>query len=269
MVIVRYELRQIKALIISWVIALPLLLFMMLPNFISIVINSDGTVKTDVVASISDNAFLHAVDMTAGFLSRPIGMYGFITGWLFGIICAVISMQIGLNIHTKECTQRAADFLMTKPHSRTKIYFSKLLAAGAATLAISASYFIASFIALNVFLGGDFDIALFSLLGGSVILISALYMALGVFLGVVAPRIRKTLFASVTAVFITLATGQFAVAANLDILTFLSPQKYFGGSIVADMGRYDMRYVVWLMFLVFAFLTSGYCIYRKKDINTI
>jgi len=99
MAIVKYELRQIRSLIISCCIALPLLLFMLLPNFISIVISTGGLVKTDVVASISDNAFLQAVDMTADFLSRPIGMYGFLTGWLFGLVCAVISLQIGLSIH--------------------------------------------------------------------------------------------------------------------------------------------------------------------------
>ena len=269
MAIIKYELRQIRSLVVSCAIALPLLLFMLLPNFTSIVIDADGALKTEVIASISDNNFLQAVDMSAEFLSQPIGMYGFITGWLFGLVYAVIAMQIGLSIHTKEYTQRAADFLMTKPHSRTKVYLAKLLTACVATLAISVSYFIASFIALNIFLDGDFDLALFALLGGSVILISMLYMAFGVFMGVIAPRIRKTLLAAVTAVFITLAIGQFAVAANMDMLVFLSPQKYFAGSFVASMGQYDMRYVVWLIFLVAAFLITGYVIFLKKDIITI
>ncbi|MCL2059648.1 MAG: ABC transporter permease [Oscillospiraceae bacterium] len=268
MVIVKYELRQIRSLVVSWSIALPLLLFLLLPNFISIVIGADGSVKTDVVASISDNAFLQAVDMSAEFLSQPIGMYGFLTGWLFGIACAVISTQIGLSVHTKEYIQKAADFLMTKPHSRAKIYLAKLMAVSIATLAISISYFIASYIALSVFLSDGFDFALFALLGGSVILIGVLYMALGVFMGVIAQRINKTLLAAVTVVFATLAIGQFAVAANLDLLIFLSPQKYFAGSFVASIGRYDMRYVVWLVFLVIAFLSAGYIIFRKKDIIT-
>jgi len=92
-----------------------LLLFLLFPNFASIVVDESGAPKTNVLESVNTNSFLQAVDVSAEFLSKPIGMYGFITGWFFGLAFAVISMHIGLSIHTKEYQFKAADFLLTKP----------------------------------------------------------------------------------------------------------------------------------------------------------
>jgi len=264
--IFKYELRQMRTTIIAWACGVPALLFCLLPNFISIVINSDGTVKTDVVASIGDNSFLKAVDMSADFLSKPIGMYGFLTGWFFGLACGVIALHFGLSIHTKEFAGRTADFLLTKPFSRAEVFIAKLLAALTAVLIIGVAYFLASYIALKIFVGADFDVKLFALLAGSVILNEVLYMAFGIFLGVLVPRIRKPLFVSITSVFITIIIGSFATTLGLDVLLFLSPPKFFGGSIIANLGHYDTRFVVWLAFLVAAFLVSAFVVFRKKDI---
>jgi len=266
MAIFKYELRQMRTMIIAWAVGVSALLFCILPSFLSIFINANGTVKTDVVASAQDNSFLKAVDMSAEFLSKPIGMYGFLTGWVFGIACGIIALHIGLSIHTKEFSGRTADFLLTKPYSRASIFISKLLSASTAVLIIGAAYFCTSYIALKTFLGDAMDVKLFALLAGSVILNSVLYMAFGIFLGVVVPRIRQPLLVSVTVVFITIVIGQLAVVAGTDILLYLSPPKFFGGSIVASLGHYEIRFVIWLIFLVTVFLTSAFAIFRKKDI---
>ncbi|MDR1616547.1 MAG: ABC transporter permease [Syntrophomonadaceae bacterium] len=265
MAIFKYELRQMRGLILGGVIAFSVLLFCLLPPYISITTNPDGSARTETLATVDGNSFLQAVDISAEFLSKPIGMYGFLTGWFFGLALAVIAMHIGLSIHTKEYMQGTADFLLTKPHNRTKIFISKLFAAAVAVLSIGVAYFLASLVSLNIFAAG-FDFKLFVLLACSIILNSVLFMSFGFFLGTILPKIRKSIFTSVITLFITIIIGTMAQVTGADILIFLSPPKYFGGSIVADMGGYDMRYVVWLIFLVIAFTLVGSFIYRKKDV---
>jgi ABC-2 type transport system permease protein len=265
MAVFKYELRQMRGLIIGSMVALSVLLFCILPAFIGITINPDGSANAETLATVDGNSFLQAVDVSADFLSKPIGMYGFLTGWFFGLALAVISMHIGLSIHTKEYMQGTTDFLYTKPYSRTKIYVSKLLASGLSVVSIWAAYFLASFFALSIFAAG-FDFKLFLLLSCSIILNGILFMSFGFFMGTVFPKIRKSLFTAVLTVFITIIIGTMAQVVGSDILIFLSPPKYFGGSIVADMGGYDMRYVAWLIFLVIAFTLVGCLICRKKDI---
>jgi len=266
MAIFKYELRQLRGLVMAWLVALPALLFGMLPTFLTMLRSADGSVKPDMLEAVEQNSFLKAVDMSADFLARPIGMYGFLTGWFFGLAVAVVSLHIGLSTQTKEYTGRTADFLLTKPCSRARVYSQKLLASSAAVLSIGLMYYIASFAALALFLGDGLDVRLFSLLAGSVTLNAFLYMSFGVLLGVAAPRIRKPLFASVTAVFITVMVGQVGVVTGTDALLFLSPPKFFGGSVIASLGHYDMRFVAWLVFLVVAFVLSGLAIFRKKDV---
>lgn len=125
-----------------------------------------------------------------------------------------------------------------------------------------------SLAALSIFARG-FDFTLFMLLSCAPILNMTLYLSVGIFIGAVWPRIRKPLFASDLTMFITVMIGTLAQVVGSDLLLFLSPPKYFGGSIVAAAGGYDPRFVVWIIFLDAVLLASSLVIYRRKDIVTV
>jgi ABC-2 type transport system permease protein len=268
MAIFKYEMRQIRFLVAVWAVVCAALVFALFPGFVGIVIDESGAAKTNVLESVDSNSFLQAVDVSADFLSKPIGMYGFITGWLFGLAFAVIAMHLGLSIHTKEYLFKSADFLLTKPFSRTKVFAAKLLAVVLSILAIGVPFWLASLAALNIFAPG-FDFKLFTLLSCAPILNMTLYLSIGIFAGAVWPKIRKPLLASVLTMFVTVTFGSLAQVTGTDILLFLSPPKFFGGSIVAAAGGYDMRFVVWIIFLDIALLVSSLIVYRKKDVVTV
>jgi ABC-2 type transport system permease protein len=116
--------------------------------------------KTEVLESVGSNGFLQAVDVSAEFLSKPIGMYGFMTGWLFGLAFAVVAMHLGLSAHTKEYLFKSADFLLTKPFTRGRVFLSKLSAVTVQLAVIGATFWAASLAALSVFAPG-FDFKLF------------------------------------------------------------------------------------------------------------
>ena len=268
MAIFTYELRQIRFLVLAWAAVCALLLIAMFPNFISIVIDESGAPKTNVLESVDTNNFLQAVDVSAEFLSKPIGMYGFITGWFFGLAFAVIAMHIGLFAHTKEYLFKSADFLLTKPFSRAKVFVSKLLAAIVSIIIIGLVFWLVSFMALSIFAPG-FDFKLFMLLSCAPIINMTLFLSVGIFAGTVWPKIRRPLLTSALTMFVTVMIGTLAQVTSTDILLFLSPPKYFGGSIVAAAGGYDMRFVIWIIVLNAALLTSSFIIYSKKDILTV
>jgi ABC-2 type transport system permease protein len=265
MAVYKWELKQTAGLAVSWAVACAVLILALFPNFASIVVDESGAPKTGVLESVTDNSFLQAVDVSAEFLAKPIGIYGFLAGWLFGLAFAVISMHLGLSTHAKESFFKSADFLLTKPFSRDRIFASKLLAAFSQVLAIGAAFWLASLAALSMFAPG-FDFRLFMLLSCAPILNMTLYLSIGIFAGVLWPKIKRTLLASVLTMFVTVMIGTFAQVTGQDLLLFLSPPKFFGGSIVAAAGGYDMRFVAWLVFLDIALVASSFAIYRKKDI---
>jgi ABC-2 type transport system permease protein len=240
-----------------------------MPVFASIGSSIGSNSNEQMEQMISNNQFLQAVGMSAEFLSQPIGLYGFITGWFFSLACAVLAMHVGLAINTKDFTGRSADFLYTKPFSREKIYLSKLGAATVAVFTVGIVYFFASFISLKMNIPEGFDFKLFFLLAFSLILLESIYLALGFFIGIIWPKNRKPLLLAVTVVFITVIVGTFAATTGIEWLLFLAPPKFFGGSIIVSTGGYETKFVLWLVFIVLTSLTAGYFVFRKKDLITI
>lgn len=268
MVIFKYELKQMKTLIIAWSVAMAVFVFLLVPVYMDIG-KSVGTDSQQLEHIISDNEFLQAVDMSAEFLSQPIGMYGFLNGWFFTLAASVLSIHVGLSVNTKDFTGKSADFIYTKPFNRSKVFLSKLSAASVAVFTVGIVYFVSSYAALSINLPEGFDLRMFLHLAFSLIMLQALYLALGILVGIVWPRNRRPVLLSVTVVFITIVIGTFAATMSLDWLLFLAPPKFFGGSVIASMGGYDMRFVYWLFFLVITFTASGYFIFRKKDLITV
>ncbi|WP_422485403.1 ABC transporter permease subunit [Gudongella sp. DL1XJH-153] len=268
MVVFKYELKQMKTLIIAWSVAMAVLAFLLIPVFTDIGKSVVGDPQ-QLEQMVSENQFLQAVGMSAQFLSEPIGMFGFVNAWFFTLATSVLAMHLGLSVNTKDFTGRSADFIYTKPIDRGMVFLSKLLAAALAVFTVGFVYFVSSYAALRINLPEGFDMRMFLHLGFSLIMLQAIYLALGIFVGVIWPRNRRPLLLAVTVVFLTVVVGTFAATVGLDWLLFLSPPKFFGGSVIASMGGYDMRFVYWLFFLVIAFITSGYFIFRKKDLITV
>lgn len=269
MVIFKHEIRQMKGLILSWSISIAILILLLMPVFSSIGNSIGSNSSGQLEQMVSNNEFLQAVGMSAEFLSKPIGLYGFITGWFFSLACAILAMYVGLLINTKDFTGCSADFIYTKPFSRKRIFISKLSAAAVAVFTVGIVYFVVSFIALKINISEGFDFKLFFLLAFSLILLEALYLALGVLVGIIWSKNRKPLLLAVTVVFITVVIGTFATTVGIDWLLYLAPPKYFGGSIIASQGVYEIKFVLWLIFLVIVSLISGYLIFKKKDLITV
>lgn len=269
MIIFKYELRQMRKLAVAWSIAMVVLIFLLMPVFASIGRSVGANSGTQLEQMVSGNEFLQAVGMSAEFLSKPIGLYGFITGWFFSLAAAVLAMHVGLSVITKDFTGRSTDFIYTKIDSRGRVYLEKLAAAIVSVLSVGFVYVIASYFALEANIPEGFDFSLYFLLSFSLVLLETLYLALGICIGVVWPRNRHPLLLAVTVVFITVVIGTFATTVGIDWLLFLAPPKFFVGSFIATKGSYESKYVIWLAFLVATFLSIGYQVIRKKDLITV
>ncbi|MDW7661702.1 MAG: ABC transporter permease subunit [Bacillota bacterium] len=268
MVVFKYELKQMKTLLTAWSVTVAVLAFLLIPVFTDIG-NSVAVNPQQLEQMVSDNQFLQAVGMSAQFLSEPIGMFGFVNAWFFTLATSVLAIYIGLFVNTKDFTGKSVDFIYTKPFNRGKVFLSKLLAASVAVFTVGIVYLASSYAVLRINLPQGFDMRMFLHLGFSLIMLQAIYLALGIIVGVIWPKNRRPLLLAVTVVFFTVVIGTFAATVGIDWLLFLSPPKFFGGSVIASTGGYDMRFVYWLVFLVIVFITSGYFIFRKKDLITV
>ena len=155
----RFELKQYKTSIIIWALSLSLAIIFLLPIF-SGMLPED---KSSVLHSLQDNPVMEAMGISAeNFFSLP-GIYAFLSSFLM-LAASIHAINLGLSIITKEHMQNTADFLMTKPYSRTQIFLSKMAAALCAIFMIAIAYCIGGFVAMFIVTGGGFDNTIFTLL---------------------------------------------------------------------------------------------------------
>jgi ABC-2 type transport system permease protein len=260
MTIFKYELRQIRGYIFAWSIAVAILIIGMLPTYMGFIMN--GTIPMD---SIGKNSFFTAMGINMKFLQTPLGVYGFLTSF-YMLAGAINGFFLGINVFTKEYMQKSADYLMTKPYNRTKIYFSKLAASVCGVLIIGAAYAVGSLAAVLLNVKDGFDFKAFTLIAISFTLIQLLLLSLGALVGTAFPKIRTPFTVSAGFAFVTYVIGAYSRKVNNPFTKFLSPYLYFDEFGIMATGRYEAKYMITYIVLLLVLTIVSYNIFIKKDV---
>ena len=260
MTIFKYELRQIRGYILAWSLAVAILIIGMLPTYMGFIIGN-----TIPMESIGDNSFFVAMGINIKYLRTPIGVYSFLTSF-FMLAGAINGFFLGINVFTKEYMQKSADFLMTKPYNRTKIYFSKLAASACGALFIGGAYGAGSLAAVLLNVKEDFDFRAFALIAISFTLIQLLFLSLGALVGTAYPKIRTPFTISSGVAFMAYVIGAYSRKVNNTFTKFLSPYIYFDGFGIMETGSYDPKYMITYVVLLIVFIVLSYNFFINKDV---
>src|SRR5699024_6029301 len=103
------------------------------------------------------------------------------------------SCNLGLSIITKEHMQNTADFLITKPYSRTKIFLSKLMASLCVIAIIGICYFLASFVTISMISEQGFLFSHFFQIYLTFPLIQLFFLLLGIMISTIVSRVSASL----------------------------------------------------------------------------
>jgi ABC-2 type transport system permease protein len=175
-------------------------------------------------------------------------------------------MNMGLKMITKEYMQKTADFILTKPHSRGKIFFSKSFAILASALIIGFVYFLGSWAGMAIGAGGNYNFVVMTQIAFSIVFIQLIFAALGLFVGVLFPYIRAPLLVATAVAFVSYVVGSFSNKMGYTALTYLSPYHYFTSAEIIKTGSYELKFLVLSTLLILALLGVGYNLFRRKDI---
>jgi ABC-2 type transport system permease protein len=264
MVIFKFEMKQLKKSIVIWALALSSAIFFMLPVYIKMI-----TTAANDMESITDNTFFESIGLNMEILSTPMGIYYFLTFFIM-FACAINGFNKGLNSMTKEYRQNSADFLMTKPWSRGNVYVSKFSASALEAIITGVFYTVMSYVSMyRGTTDSSFNIKTLLLIAVSITLVQILYLAFGMLIGTIFPKIRASLPISTGVVFVSYATGSMSRIVGINLLRYLSPLHYFNGSTIITTASYELKYIAALIILTLLFLAVGYQIFCKKDIALV
>lgn len=178
-------------------------------------------------------------------------------------------MNLGTSIVNKEVREKTADFLLTKPVTRTKILTAKLLAAFVSIVVTNIFYFAAaSFVALQV-QTDDFSLKIFLLLSLTIFFIQLIFLSLGIIISVIVQKIKSVLTVSLATVFAFYFVGMFSDTTGDEVKRYFSPFKYFDTAYIIKHSSYETTFLIaGAVIIIFAIATS-YVVYSKKDIHAV
>jgi len=211
-------------------------------------------------------AFRDALGINLDTFFSVLGLYSY--GLTYITMCGAIqAMNIGTSIVSKETGEKTADFLLTKPVTRTTILTSKLLAALISIFITNGIYLAASALVMNQVKSADFNSKIFILLSLTLLLIQLIFLAIGIIISVLVPKIKSVLTVSLGTVFGFYFLGIFSTGD--EVKRYISPFKYFETAYIMENSGYETSFLIAGAIIIILAIVASYLVYIKKDIHSV
>ncbi|MDF2606582.1 MAG: putative type transport system permease protein [Bacillales bacterium] len=209
-----------------------------------------------------------AIGLNLESFTSLLGFYSYV--FLYFSLCGAIqAMNIGTSILSKEVREKTADFLLTKPVSRSKIITSKILAGVTSIVITNICFLIAVNFMASYVKNESYDQETFLMISITLLFIQLIFLSIGTFVSVIVSKIKSVIAVSLGTVFTFFIIGMLASTSDDEKLRYISPFKYFDSAYIIKHSSYETPFVVLAILIVGAAISAGYIIYIKKDIHTV
>lgn len=257
------ELRSHGKSLLIWILSLVLSMTLMLLMYPAIM--TDKAAYERILLSLPPE-LLEAFSLNFATLLSFNGFLGYIYGYLL-VALGILSMNLGLSAIGKEINGKTADFILTKPMSRTRLLAEKALA-GLSMIIITNVVLAVTAWGMNLLLNdGEKNLGIMFLLLLAGFLIQLLFFSLGLFLGVMKRRIRMITSISLGYVFSFYILSMVAQVVRKDYLDYFTPFRYFDFNDIILQGGFQMNFLLLSVFLILVLTASSFLTLEKKEIH--
>ncbi|TGE38536.1 ABC transporter permease [Desulfosporosinus fructosivorans] len=261
-----HELNAYRKSTVIWTISLAVIVILFLVMFPAFSSNAEELKK--LLESLP-LALRNAIGLSLDNIGSLLGFYSTLT-FLYITLCGAIqAMNLGTSIVSKEVREKTADFLLTKPVSRVQIMTAKLLAALASLAITNAIYIVVASITASIVTSQAFSMKIFLLISATLYFIQLMFLALGVVVSVVAPKIKSVLPVSLGTVFAFFFISMFGSAIGDDNLRYITPFKFYDPAYIIQNASYETSFIILEVGLITLAIVASYIIYVKKDIDSV
>lgn len=261
-----HEFRIRRRSVIIWSLSLAVLLtffFAMYPIF------------ADEAALMNEFLARYPQELRAAFgmdrmdLSTVLGFYGFT--FLFAQLClAIQAANYGFGLVSIEESELTADFLLSKPVSRTQVLTSKLLAALASLTITNLVVWAISFFAIELFRGEHtYAAGPLLLVLISIMIFQLFFLSVGLIISLLVKRVR-----SVTPYALGLGFGMYVLNAFSGVfgdiaLELITPFKHLDPTYILVEGKYDLPLLLLNLAVSLVALGVSFWRYNRRDIPAV
>jgi len=260
-----HELKANRKSTMVWSVSLMLIAILYLSLYPSFV--KDAEQFTKIMEGYPE-AIRNALGVNNANFFSLLGFYCFPLAFI--TLCGAIqAMNLGTSIVNKEVREKTADFLLTKPVTRTQVVTSKLFAALVSIIITDLLYFVtASFMAYQV-KTDDFSFKLFIMLSLTLFFIQLIFLAIGFIISVVFQKVKSVLTVSLATVFAFYFLGMLSDTAHDEAKRYISPFKYFDTGYIMKHSSFESEFLIAGGIIILIAILLSYFIYTKKDIHSV
>jgi ABC-2 type transport system permease protein len=260
------EFRMSLRSVIAWSVAIAALILVYVSLFSSFA--ADAALLMQMLSNFPE-ALLQAFGLGGVDLSQILGYFGL--AFLFVQIClAIQAANYGFSLVSVEEREWTADFLLTKPVTRSQILTSKLLAALSGLFITDVVVWISSYAFINLFKGdATYEIRPLLLLLLSIVPFQLFFLTVGLLVSLLVKRIR-----SVTPYAMALGFGMYVLSAFGEMLgesalEKITPFKHFAASYIVEHQAYDLPLVLISVAVILICLVGSYLLYARRNIPAV
>ena len=110
---------------------------------------------------------------------------------------------------------------------------------------------------------------IFLLLSLTLFFLQLIFLALGIIVSVVVPRIKSVLSISLGTVFAFFIIGILASTTGDIALRYITPFKYFDFLYIIQNSSYEYSFMIVTIGFIAIAITASYFIYSKRDIHVV
>jgi len=195
-----------------------------------------------------------------GFYSVNNVIYMMVLGSIFSIV-------LSSNILLKEEYNKTAEYLLTRPITRSEIFFSKISVVAIHIFLLNMVTALAGFICMEVVKNEPFSIKAFLIISLFTFLLNLLFGAIGLFISTLVKRAKPiTTFSIGMVLFFYFIHTISKISVSFSKIGYLSPFKYVNTEVLKT--NYGLDFGNLLYFVCFTLILTGisYRIYTRKDI---
>lgn len=200
-------------------------------------------------------------------VSKASGYFGMLFLYL-ALMATVHAAMIGADIISKEERDKTAEFLLTKPISRTKIITSKLLAALTNIIIFNIITLVSSIVVVGKYSKGESVSAEIIILMCGMFILQLIFMFIGTAIAALSKN-PKTASSISTAVLLTTYILSMVISMNskLENLKYITPFKYFEAKNLMSGGGFQWNFVILSIIIIGTMISITYVFYKKRDLS--
>jgi len=252
--------------VIIWSVAIAVLLLIYVSLFSSFA--QQAALLNEMLANFPPQ-LRTAFGLTGVNMADVLGFFGF--AFLFAQICVAIQAAgYGVGLVSVEEREWTADFLMSKPVSRTRILTSKLLAALSGLLITDIVIWAASLLFLKLFSAGQsYALQPLALLLLSIVPFELFFLCVGLVVSLLVKRVR-----SVTPWAMALGFGMYLLSVFGDllgeaVLEKVTPFKHFAPHYILTHTAWDTPLALISVAVILISLVGSYVLYTRRNIPAV